>query len=70
MGFWRTLLQSCKTLPPSWHVTESSKGHSTIWSSQQLQDDGECSETSEFHEHGLSMSSVSSDACVEYHYCE
>lgn len=33
-------------------VTEPSKGHSAILSSQMLQDSGEHSKTSEFHKHG------------------
>ena len=31
-------------------VTRSSKGHSTVWSSQLLEDDGEHGKKSEFHE--------------------
>ena len=36
-------------------VTESSKGHATILSSQLLQDTEEHSRTSEFHEHGTTV---------------
>ena len=41
---------ACK--PPAGSITESSKGHATILSSQLLQDGGEHDKTSELHEHG------------------
>lgn len=37
---------------PAVAVTESSKGRSTVLSSQLFQDDGECGQTIRFHEHG------------------
>lgn len=39
-------------------VTESSKGHSTILSSQLIQDSGEHGKTSEFHEHGATAALI------------
>lgn len=50
--FWRTLPQSCKVLPTSWHCNYIFKGHFTVTSSQLLQDHGERGKASEFQEDG------------------